>query len=154
MVSPCTSARSFRLPGATGCQGFWEFVAAPTGDVPYGLKKYDVRKDGELVLIGRAGDQLSDFKGTVEINAPESDLAGGLTPLPGGLFDPSLLLRESCPARASRGGNSFAGVGHGGLPERPGTLAFGSYAQAAAPSAGERPPVFALAAAFANACGR
>lgn len=43
-------------------------VAAPHGDVPYGLKKYDIRKDGELVLIGRAGDQLSDFKGVVEIN--------------------------------------------------------------------------------------
>jgi hypothetical protein len=43
-------------------------VAAPHGDVPYGLKKYDIRKDGELVLIGRAGDQLSDFNGTVEIN--------------------------------------------------------------------------------------
>jgi hypothetical protein len=44
------------------------FVAAPAGDVPYGLKKYEIRKDGELVLIGRAGDQLSDFKGAVEIN--------------------------------------------------------------------------------------
>lgn len=43
-------------------------VAAPNGDVPYGLKKYDIKKNGELVLIGRAGDQLSDFAGTVEIN--------------------------------------------------------------------------------------
>ena len=44
-------------------------VAAPHGNVPYGLKKYDVGgKNSELVLLGRAGDQLSDFKGTVEIN--------------------------------------------------------------------------------------
>jgi hypothetical protein len=44
-------------------------VAAPHGDVPYGLKKYPIgNKDSELVLLGRAGDQLSDFKGTVEIN--------------------------------------------------------------------------------------
>jgi hypothetical protein len=43
-------------------------VASPNGNVPFGLKKYDIRKDGELVLIGRAGDQLSDFTGTVEIN--------------------------------------------------------------------------------------
>jgi hypothetical protein len=44
------------------------FVAAPSGTVPYGVKTYDIKKDGELVLIGRAGDQLSDFKGTVVIN--------------------------------------------------------------------------------------
>ena len=44
-------------------------VAAPNADVPYGLKKYDIGgKNSELVLLGRAGDQLSDFKGTVEIN--------------------------------------------------------------------------------------
>jgi len=44
-------------------------VAAPNADVPYGLKKYEVGgKNSELVLLGRAGDQLSDFKGTVEIN--------------------------------------------------------------------------------------
>ncbi len=54
------------------------FVAAPTGDVPYGLKKYEVRKDGELVLIGRAGDQLSDFKGTVEINEFDSKHVTGV----------------------------------------------------------------------------
>jgi hypothetical protein len=44
-------------------------AAAPNADVPYGLKKYDIKKNGELVLSGRAGDQLSDFNGTVEINA-------------------------------------------------------------------------------------
>lgn len=43
-------------------------VAAPNATVPYGLGKYDVGKNGQVVLIGRAGDQLSDFAGTVEIN--------------------------------------------------------------------------------------
>jgi hypothetical protein len=44
-------------------------ATAPHGDVPFGLKKYDIgSKASELVLLGRAGDQLSDFKGTVEIN--------------------------------------------------------------------------------------
>lgn len=52
-------------------------VAAPHGDVPYGLKTYDIRKDGELVLIGRAGDQLSDFKGTVQIDAFDGNHVAG-----------------------------------------------------------------------------
>ena len=43
-------------------------VAAPHGEVPFGLKTYEVKKDGELVLLGRAGDQLSDFNGTVVID--------------------------------------------------------------------------------------
>lgn len=43
-------------------------VAAPNATVPYGVKNYEVKKNGELVLMGRAGDQLSDFAGTVEIN--------------------------------------------------------------------------------------
>ncbi|HYH43451.1 MAG TPA: hypothetical protein VD867_15870, partial [Burkholderiales bacterium] len=91
-------------------------------------------------------------QGTIEISAPDSDLAGGLTPLPGGLFDSSLLLRESCSARAGRGGNSFVGVGYGGLPERPGTLAFSSYAQRPATAAGQSGSLFALAASFESAC--
>lgn len=92
------------------------------------------------------------IQGTVEISAPESDLVGSLTPLPGGLFDPSLLLRESCSARAGRAGNSFVGVGYGGLPERPGTLGFGSYVQGGVSAAAQRAPLFALAASFGHAC--
>ena len=45
-------------------------VSAPHADVPFGLKTYDVEgKNSEVVLLGRAGDQLSDFKGTVVIDA-------------------------------------------------------------------------------------
>jgi len=44
-------------------------VSAPHADVPYGLKTYDVGgKTSEVVLLGRAGDQLSDFRGTVVID--------------------------------------------------------------------------------------
>lgn len=45
-------------------------VSAPHATVPYGVKTYDVGgKNSELVLLGRAGDQLSDFKGEVVLNA-------------------------------------------------------------------------------------
>ena len=44
-------------------------AAAPHADIPYGLKTYEIKKNGELVLSGRAGDQLSDFNGTVQIDA-------------------------------------------------------------------------------------
>jgi hypothetical protein len=45
--------------------------------VPYGLKTYDIKKNGELVPIGRAGDQLSDFAGTVEIDAFDATHVAG-----------------------------------------------------------------------------
>ena len=52
-------------------------VAAPNGQVPYGLKTYDIKKNGELVPIGRAGDQLSDFAGTVVIDAFDAKHVAG-----------------------------------------------------------------------------
>ncbi|MDB5867576.1 MAG: filamentous hemagglutinin family outer membrane protein [Betaproteobacteria bacterium] len=110
-------------------------------------------RSGDSVI--QASSQLG-VQGTIRISAPDSDLAGGLTPLAGGLFDPSLLLRESCSARAGRGGNSFVGVGHGGLPERPGSLAFSSYTQAQYAPGGAQlsAPLFALARAFESACAQ
>ena len=48
-------------------------VSSPHTDVPYGVKNYDIGgKNSELVLLGRAGDQLSDFRGRVEINTFDS----------------------------------------------------------------------------------
>ena len=44
-------------------------AAAPNAEIPFGLKTYDIKKNGELVLSGRAGDQLSDFNGSVVIDA-------------------------------------------------------------------------------------
>lgn len=44
-------------------------VSAPNAEVPFGIRSYVVDgKNPELVLLGRAGDQLSDFKGTIEID--------------------------------------------------------------------------------------
>jgi hypothetical protein len=45
-------------------------VSSPNAEVPYGIKTYDVEgKNSEVVVLGRAGDQLSDFKGTIAIDA-------------------------------------------------------------------------------------
>lgn len=45
-------------------------VSAPHADVPYGVRTYHVDgKNSEVVLLGRAGDQLSDFKGEIVLNA-------------------------------------------------------------------------------------
>ena len=53
-------------------------VSSPNADVPFGLKTYDVAgKNSEVVLLGRAGDQLSDFKGTVVIDVFDSKHIAG-----------------------------------------------------------------------------
>jgi len=53
-------------------------VSAPHADVPYGLKTYDVGgKNAEVVLLGRAGDQLSDFKGTIVIDVFDNKKVAG-----------------------------------------------------------------------------
>ncbi|HEX2825959.1 MAG TPA: filamentous hemagglutinin N-terminal domain-containing protein [Burkholderiales bacterium] len=105
-------------------------------------------KSGDSTIS--ASSQLG-VQGTIRISAPDSDLAGSLTPLASGLIDPSQLLRQSCSARAASGGNSFVGVGHGGLPEQPGSLAFSSYAPTRAIAADERAPVYALLSEFSCA---
>lgn len=54
------------------------FVSAPHAEVPYGLKTYDVGgKTSELVLLGRAGDQLSDFRGQIVLNAFDNKHVAG-----------------------------------------------------------------------------
>ncbi len=53
-------------------------VSAPHADVPYGVKTYDVEgKNSDVVVLGRAGDQLSDFKGQVVLNAFDSKHIAG-----------------------------------------------------------------------------
>jgi filamentous hemagglutinin family protein len=68
------------------------------------------------------------LQGEIHVTAPSVDVSTGLTVLSHSFFDASLLLRESCAARASRAASSFAGVGRGGLPASPGQMGFGSYA--------------------------
>ena len=61
-----------------------------------------------------------ELSGTVEVNAPDSNLAGTLTALPASYLDAASLMRERCAARRSgeRAG-SFAVRGAGGIPAEP-----------------------------------
>jgi hypothetical protein len=53
-------------------------VSAPHAHVPFGLKTYDVGgKTSDVVVLGRAGDQLSDFKGQVVIDAFDAKHVAG-----------------------------------------------------------------------------
>ena len=66
--------------------------------------------------------------------------------------------RSSCANRARRARDARATAsrasGYGGLPERPGTLAFSSYAPTGTIVGNGRASVFALADVFASACAR
>jgi len=70
------------------------------------------------VVSATAGNP--DLSGTVEVNAPDTDIAGTLTALPASYLDAASLMRERCSARRSgeRAG-SFAVRGNGGIPAEP-----------------------------------
>jgi len=72
---------------------------------------------GSVVSATAGNPELS---GTVEVNAPDTDLAGALTALPASYLDAASLMRERCAARRSgeRAG-SFAVRGNGGIPAEP-----------------------------------
>lgn len=65
------------------------------------------------------------ISGTIVISSPSTDVGTRLAALPSSYVDASSLLREACGARAV--GNSFTGVGRGGLPAAPGAAAFAAY---------------------------
>jgi len=90
-----------------------------------------------------------DLSGTVEVSAPDVNLAGQLTTLPSSYLDAASLMREACAARRSgeRAG-SFAVRGNDGIPAEPdGWLpatvalepAFGPTAGSAKPTAASGP---------------
>jgi len=58
--------------------------------------------------------------GTVVVSAPEIDLSGVLTILPGNFLDASVLLRPDCGIRLGGNISSFIVMGRGGLPIAPG----------------------------------
>ncbi len=58
--------------------------------------------------------------GTVVINAPETNIIGGISVLPSAFFDASALLSERCTARIAGRLSSFVVTGRGGLPMAPG----------------------------------
>jgi len=72
---------------------------------------------GSVVSATAGNPELS---GTVEVNAPDTDIAGTLSALPASYLDASSLMRERCSARRSgeRAG-SFAVRGNGGIPAEP-----------------------------------
>ena len=74
-------------------------------------------------------DASSQFglSGRVFVTAPQLDVASRLGVLTSAYVDPASRLRDSCAARAGAG-NSFVGVGRGGLPASPQAAAFAGYA--------------------------
>jgi filamentous hemagglutinin family protein len=100
-------------------------ILVPGGDFQALVDRGDISATG-----GPAG-----VDGTIVVDAPEVDLAGGLVVLEGALLDAASQLRERCGARRDVGASSFTGVGRGGLPPSPdGPLA--SVHLGAAPSSG------------------
>lgn len=87
-------------------------------------------------------DATSRFglSGRVFVTAPQLDVGSRLGILTSGYVDPTSRLRDSCAARAGAG-NSFVGVGHGGLPASPESAAFAGYAPAATRQVGLALPV-------------
>jgi len=89
-----------------------------------------------------------EFSGTVEVNAPDTDIAGTLSALPASYLDASSLMRERCAARRSgeRAG-SFAVRGNGGIPAEPDGWLPGTLGFEAAAKTGGRTTSAALASA-------
>jgi filamentous hemagglutinin family protein len=79
-------------------------------------------------------DASSPFgeRGTVQINAPETNIIGGISVLPAAFFDASALLSERCTARIAGRLSSFVVKGRGGLPMAPGDWWPSSYLDAEA----------------------
>lgn len=85
--------------------------------------------------IVRASSQLG-VEGTVDITAPEVDLAGSIATLPESPLDAASRLREACAVRGSDVGGSFAVLDRDGVPPGPdGWLAAGAGLQLRSPGA-------------------
>lgn len=69
------------------------------------------------------------LSGRVLVTGPQVDLGSRLGVLTSAYVDPASRLRDSCASRAGAG-NSFVGVGRGGLPASPQGAAFAGYAPA------------------------
>lgn len=75
------------------------------------------------------------LSGRVLVTGPQVDLGSRLGVLTSAYVDPASRLRDSCASRAGAG-NSFVGVGRGGLPASPQGAAFAGYLPAPARQAG------------------
>jgi large exoprotein involved in heme utilization and adhesion len=83
----------------------------------------------DFVLSDRPLDEVLDASsalgvaGTVEVSAPDVDLAGTLATLPTTFLSAADALRERCASRGTGGGpGSFVVTGRSGLPPGPGPL--------------------------------
>ncbi len=95
-------------------------------------------------LVDASAPGGAEFAGTVEINAPDTDVTDEIAVLPTSLLDASALLSERCSARAPGDSSAFVVSGRDGVPPAPnGLLAAGSVAVAngVAGETPSRPPL-------------
>ncbi len=98
-------------------------------------------------LISASSDVGID--GEVEINAPDADLVGAVTPLPADFLEATELLRERCAARTDGGTHGrFTVQGRDGIPPGPGSLLPASFAQPVAAQGHVAPAAPALGLAW------
>jgi len=89
----------------------------------YGGKGGNIRIVAEQFLsdqasIVQASSQLG-IDGTVEINAPDTDVSGSITVLPETFLDVTGLLQNRCAARTMESASSLIITGRGGMPAEP-----------------------------------
>lgn len=67
------------------------------------------------------------ISGSIVVISPNSDVGTRIAALNSSYVDAASRLRETCASRAGRTGNSFTGVGRGGLPASPDGAAYADY---------------------------
>jgi large exoprotein involved in heme utilization and adhesion len=91
-------------------------VGGTGGRITISAENYFAFQGSEVDV--RAGDPA--LSGTIELHAPDVDLAGNLTELPTSYLDADSLMRERCAARRSgEASGSFAVRGPVGIPPEP-----------------------------------
>ena len=79
---------------------------------------------GFLASFDSTIDASSEFgvSGSIEVLAPDIDVAGSLAILPESFFSSEVQLQDSCAIRLSGDFSSFIAVGRGGIPYEPGGI--------------------------------
>jgi hypothetical protein len=75
--------------------------------------------DGPVANVLNASSDTRGNDGTVEVNSPETDIAGSITRLPVSFLNAAALLSERCAARTAENISSVLVVGRGGTPPNP-----------------------------------
>jgi hypothetical protein len=87
----------------------------PGGNIRIVAGQFIATPGGNLVEASSA----KSIDGTVEIDAPDTDVAAGVAVLPESFLDASTLLREHCGAARAGGASSLVAAGRGGVPVDP-----------------------------------